>query len=201
MLKRTSLIAAILIVLLSSNHAPADFQVTASITSINGLAVTGSKFTDQFGNVLTLTSSSTGLSPMVGFTASVASPNFFVGDDQLTSTITITNLAGGSSLTFIETGGFSFSGSSYSFGMISLDHNLALSVNGTTDVFRTFILDGVTFKLSSYAAVASSGGISGEGSLNVSFQITPEPSSIALCGIAGIVGLAVTRVRRDRAAS
>jgi PEP-CTERM motif len=46
----------------------------------------------------------------------------------------------------------------------------------------------------------STNGASYAPSLSITFGAVPEPSSLVLCGLAGLIGLAVSRVRRKRAA-
>jgi len=201
MLKRHVSIVATLIVLLSSRTCPADFQVTDSVTSINGVAVTGNPFTDQYGNVLRFTSySATGFNfaPSAGFSMSTPSPNpnFLGGDDVLISTITITNLVSGSSLTLMQRQGFFFSRNGPNTLAVSLDNNATLSVNGSSFIARVFLLDGLSVGVGGVRSYAGSGDAGAVGEFGTSVLITPEPSSFILCGIAGVVGLAVTRVRR-----
>ena len=85
-------------------------------------------------------------------------------------------------------------GTSQTITGAAIDSYLGLTTNGVTTAYVNFVGSAFT------SVVASSSTNSFEFD-NVAFgtSAVPEPSSLALCGIAGIVGLATARIRRRRA--
>jgi PEP-CTERM motif len=76
------------------------------------------------------------------------------------------------------------------------DNTLWMGSQSNEGTFYQYSKGGQLLSTVTYAALANQNTLGGE--FNLTPTTVPEPSSLALCGLAGIVGLAITRVRRKR---
>ena len=204
MTMRVLVIAASILLVALVPQARADLQFSAAITAINGSPLTtgtgtgSTQSTDTYGNVLTILPAymATGnplATPDVAFTASTAASNFHAGTDRLTSTITVVNSTTGHSVTLLENVTFTFANNV----LLNGPAFISLAIAGSTaSPYSPINLDGIVFTAAYVEQKAVTSNLNAQGDLIVSFKVVPEPSSLALSGIAAVFGLAVPGLRR-----